>query len=137
MSSKCQKLHILNTSHYSFRHLLQVKSTYYNDSLLLMRHCTEKVYITGLLLVIIHFVIGVRTLQHFIKVWALGQWVQYIFKCGHTHSGFRMAWDSCDLLLQSQGPYLWRVNYHSLLLDLVCLTWHGEERPDIDQNSLH
>lgn len=49
-----RSLHTLNTSRYGFRRLIQVESTYYNDSLLLMKHCAEKVYNTGRLLLIIH-----------------------------------------------------------------------------------
>lgn len=42
-----------------------------------------------------------------------------------------------DSTMLLSAAHLQRDNYHFLCLDLVCLTWHSEERADIDQNPQH
>lgn len=51
-----------------------------------------------------------RSALFHIKLGPFGQCVEDILE---SNSGLRMYWDSHDLLLQQQGPYLWRVNHHT------------------------
>ncbi len=106
-----RSLHTLNTSRQGFRHLIHVESTYYNDSLLLMKHCTEKVYNTRHLPIIIQLCEGeaysfIKKCDHLDSKWSV-----FLRVCVHLRfeNGLRFPWPSASiaraLSLEGQLPF--------------------------------